>query len=125
MTKYDEIIRDQIDQGIVEKVTPSSVLANNEFYIPHKPVVRETAESSKVRVVYDASAKAYEEAPSLNDCLETGPPLQNLLWSVLTRNRFYPIAVAGDLKQAFLQVRVKEEDRNALKFHWLKDTDTK
>jgi hypothetical protein len=125
MTKYDEIIRDQIDQGIVEKVTPSSVPANNEFYIPHKPVVRETAESSKVRVVYDASANAYEKAPSLNDCLETGPPLQNLLWSVLTRNRFYPIAVAGDLKQAFLQVRVKEEDRNALKFHWLKDTDTK
>jgi hypothetical protein len=116
MTKYDEIIQDQIYQGIVEKVTPSSVPANNEFYIPHKPVVRETAESSKVRVVYDTSAKAYEKAPSLNDCLET---------SVLTQNRFYPIAVAGDLKQAFLQVRVKEEGRNALKFHWLKDTDTK
>jgi hypothetical protein len=29
---------------------------------------------------------------------------QNFLWNVLVRNRFHPVAVAGDLKQAFLQV---------------------
>ena len=75
--------------------------------------------------MYDASAKVSDKAPSRNDCLETGPPLQNHLWSVLTRNRFYPIAVVGDLRQAFLQVRVKEEDRNALKFHWLENIRSK
>ena len=31
------------------------------------------------------------------------------------------MAVAGDIKQAFLQVRIKELDRDALRFHWLKD----
>ena len=83
------------------------------------------AESTKIRIVYDASARANEKAPSLNDCLETGPPLQNKLWSVLMRNRFQSVALAGDLKQAFLQVRIREEDKDVMQFHWLKDLHTK
>ena len=66
--KYDEIIKDQLAKRIVEKA-PSEA-NGKEFYIPHKPVVRESAESTKVRIVYDASARAYGEAPSLNECLE-------------------------------------------------------
>lgn len=95
-----------------------------EFYIPHKPVIRESAESTKLRIVFDASAKANEKSPSLNDCLETGSALQNLLWDVLVRNRLKPIALAGDLKQAFLQVRIRRENRDALRFHWLKNKAT-
>ncbi|XP_068739951.1 uncharacterized protein [Montipora capricornis] len=123
LEKYDEIIRDQLAQGIVESAEGEP--EGKEFYIPHKPVVRETAESTKIRIVYDASARAYHQAPSLNDCLETGPPLQNKLWSVLTRNRFHPVALAGDLRQAFLQVRIREEDRDAMRFHWLRDLESK
>ena len=40
------------------------------------------------------------------------------------RNRLKPIALAGDLKQAFLQVRIRMEDRDALRFHWLKNKAT-
>ena len=39
------------------------------------------------------------------------------------RNRFKPVALAGDLKQAFLQIRIKEEDRDAMRFHWIRDKD--
>lgn len=39
-------------------------------------VVREDAETKKFRVVYDASVRAQEKAPSLNDCPHAGPPLQ-------------------------------------------------
>ena len=87
--------------------------------------VRETAESTKIRIVYDASARANLKALSLNDCLETGPPLQNKLWSVLVRNRFQPVALSGDPTQAFLQVKIREEDRDVVRFHWLKDLATK
>ena len=34
-------------------------------------------------------------------------------------NRFLPVALAGDLKQAFLQVRRREEDRDVMRFHWV------
>lgn len=104
LERYDSVIQDQLAQGIVEHV--KSEAEGREFYIPHKPVVRETAESNKLRIVYDASERASEKAPSLNECLEIGPPTQNQLWSDLVRNRFHPVAISGDLKQAFLQVRI-------------------
>ena len=103
-------------KGVVERAEESSV-NGREFYIPHKPVVRATAESTKLRIVYGASARAFNSAPSFNDCLYTGPPLQYKLWSVLVRGRFNPVAITGDLQKAFLQVRVKEIDRDAMRFH--------
>ena len=72
-------------------------------------------------IVCDASAKATHgslSTRSLNDYLETGTPLQNV-WSMLVRNPLKPFAVYGDLKEAFLQVLIKEEDCDALRFHWI------
>ena len=46
-------------------------------YLPHRPVVCENVESTKVGIVYDRSAKASSSIISLNNCLETEPPLQN------------------------------------------------
>ena len=40
-------------------------------------------------------------------------------------NRFHAVAIAGDLKQAFLQVRIREHERDALRFHCLKDLQSK
>ena len=32
-----------------------------------------------------------------------------------------PAALTGDMKQAFLQVRIREDDGDALRFHWIND----
>ena len=48
-------------------------------------------------------------------------PLQNQLLSVLVRNQFHPGALADDLKQAFLQVCISENNCDAMRFHWLDD----
>ena len=113
--KYDNIIKEQLAEGIIERVT--SQPNGKEYYIPHKPVIRENAESTKMRIVYDASAIANCSSPSLNECLETGPALQNPLWSVLVRNRFFPVALYGGIEQPFLKVHNKDEDRDTLRFH--------
>ena len=39
------------------------------------------------------------------------------------RNRLKPIALSADLKQAFLQVVIRADDRDALRFHWIKNKD--
>ena len=114
--KYAEVIEQQKSEGIVE--TAPEPPTGKEFYIPHKSVIRTEAESTKLRIVYDASARENSQAPSLNDCLYAGPPLQNRLWNVLVRMRFHPVAMTGDIKQAFLQVRIKKEERDSLRFHW-------
>ena len=47
------------------------------FYLAERPVIRESAETAKVRIVYDASAKPCQTSTSLNECQETGPPSQH------------------------------------------------
>ena len=113
-----EMIEQQRAAGVVESAETPAV--GREYYIPHKPVVRAEAESTKPRIVHDASARAYGGAPSMNECLYVGPPLKNKLWDVLVRRRFNAVAITGDLQiKAFLQVRVqREDDRDAMRFHW-------
>jgi hypothetical protein len=110
--QYDSIIRDQLASGIIEEAP--DIPHGKEFYIPHKCVIRKSAESTKMRIVYDASARDSSDAPTLNDCLYTGPALQNKLWDVLVQQRSFPVLVSGDIKQAFLQIRVRECERDAL-----------
>ena len=87
------MIREQLKEGVVEQA-PVEV-TGREFFLTHRAVVRRNAETTKLRVVYNASERAQEKAPSLNDCLHAGPPLQNTLWSVVVRNRFHPLVVAS------------------------------
>ena len=76
--------------------------------MPHRADVREEAETTKLRIVYDASTRLHSNALSLNECLHSGAPLQNKLWSVLIRNRFHTIAVAG--RKTFVQVQIHETE---------------
>ena len=118
-TEYDSIIREQLNEGIVERAR--EVPSTKEFYIPHKAVVKESAESTKTRIVYDASAKASADVPSLNECLNPGPSLQNKLWDVLVQQRAYPVVVTADIRKAFLPIRIRESERDSLRFHWQKE----
>ena len=70
---YDDVIREQLAEGVVERAPDKA--SGREFYLPHRAVVREGAETTKLRVVYDASARDHETAPPLNECLHAGPPL--------------------------------------------------
>ena len=119
---YDTIIQEQLAEGVIEKA-PEKVVGR-ECYVPHRAVIRDEAEGTKMRIVYDCSAKADRNSPSLNDCLDPGPPLQNKLWNVLVRGRFHPVCLTGDIRKAFLQVRIRDGDRDALRFHWLKSLDS-
>ena len=114
--EYDQIIREQKQQGIIEDCPFEPT--GTEFHIPHKPVIRKEAVRTKLRVVYDASARVHASAPSLNECIYPGPPLQNKLWDVLVRQCFHPVAIFSDIRKAFLQIRIKENEREALRFHW-------
>ena len=50
------VIIDQLDKGIIE-VVPEGDKATKVSYLPHQPVVCEQVETTKVKVVYDASCK--------------------------------------------------------------------
>ena len=66
LDEYDRIIQDQLEQGNVERVTDEPH-GEREFHLPHKPVAREAAESTKMRIVFDASAKVEQTSPSFSE----------------------------------------------------------
>ena len=123
LEEYNEIMREQLTTGVIEHV-PESPSGNIVHYVPHQPVIREKAESTKMRIVYDCSSKANDKVPSLNDCLETGPSLQPLLFDILVRNRFRRYCVTGDVKKAFLQIMIQRYDRNAQRVLWYDDLES-
>ena len=87
--------------------------------------MRKAAQTTKVRIVYDASAKSSSKNVSLNECLETGTLLQNLIWDILTKSRFRPILLRGDIEKAFLQIRIREFERDVLRFQWVNSLESK
>ena len=67
-------------------------------------------------MVFDASAKPHPLANNVNECMNTGPSLQPLLWDILIRARMSSNLVLPDIQKAFLQIGVREEDRDAFWF---------
>ena len=115
---YNQVIRDQLLNNMIEKTSQNQSENPKEFFLPHRPVIRQNAESTKLRVVYDASAKS-DSGYSLNDCLEKRPSLQNKLWDILMRTRFRSVVLCADIEKTFLQIRIKDKTRESLKFHWV------
>ena len=106
--------------NVIVKVSENQSENPKEFFLPHRPVNRQNAESTKLREAYDPAAKS-ESGYSLNDCLEKGPSLQNKLWDILIRTTFRLVILCADIEKAFLQIRIKEKERESLKFHWIEN----
>ena len=117
--EYDAIIQDQLKRGIVEVVEDLKDTPKMTHYLPHHAVIRQDKKTTKVRVVYDASARS--SGPSLNDCLHTGPKFNQRILEILLRFRSYPIALVADIEKAFLMISIAPKDREVLRFLWLKD----
>ena len=116
---YTEQILGFIEDGLVS-IVEGHPDGHPERYIPHRPVIREGSATTKTRIVGDASARD-GKGPSLNDCLEAGANLYPELYAVLLRFRQHPITFTGDIVKAFLQIEIAEEDRNVVRFLWIKN----
>lgn len=80
------------------------------YFLPHHAVVKNTSTTTRLRVVFDASAKT-TSGVSLNDTLLTGPVVQQDLFSIVTRFRLHNIVFTADIEKMFRQVFIREDDR--------------
>ena len=116
---YGDIIADQVKRGFIEMVREGEVPYNCHF-IPHHAVKKQSA-TTPVRIVYDCSCRQSPHHPSLNDCLQTGPPFLVDLCTLLLRFRSHRIALVTDIEKAFLHVQLAEKDRSFTHFLWLSE----
>lgn len=115
LDSYHSVFVDYAKQGMIEsaRMTDSNVVR----FLPHRPVVRSEKATTKIRPVFDASASD-DEGMSLNGMLLPGPNLLPDLFHVLVRFRAYPVSLIADIEKAFLQIGIRNEDRDALRFLW-------
>jgi len=73
---------------------------SSTFYLPIHGVKKERRSSTKLRVVFDASAKS-SNGVSLNDTLLPGPSLYPLLMKVLIHFRQHNFGLTADISKMF------------------------
>lgn len=104
--------------GIIERVAaPRDQI---KHYLPHHPVFKANSQTTKIRPVFNASAKTLNGA-SLNDCLSSGPNLLEKIPPLLVKFRLNKLGVTADVRKAFLQLQLPEGDRQYLGFLWWED----
>ncbi|XP_055932029.1 uncharacterized protein LOC129962308 [Argiope bruennichi] len=113
---YGAVFKEWLEEDIIEEVTKDEVNLP-AHYLPHRPVLKQNS-TTKIRPVFDASARQ-KGAPCLNDCLETGVNLIELIPNILYRFRLEKIGVIADIRKAFLQVCLSPSDKDFLRSLWI------
>ena len=114
--RYSCALEEMETSGVIMEVPPEELDSPHlTYYMPHRPVVKESSSTTKVRPVFDASACGYNGV-SLNDCMHTGPQLIPSLVDILIRFRRCFVGLTADIQKAFLQIRVRAQDQDVHRF---------
>ena len=110
----------QIDKLLVsdfiEEVLPDAKVGDILHYLPHRGVVKEDSKTTSLRVVMDASCRSNASSLCLNDTLYTGPNMTVTIAQLLLRFRLHKYGAVGDIEKAFLQLIIRTQDKDALRF---------
>ena len=121
---YNHVLQEQLQAGIIEVAPPEVDRSTHRLhYLPHHPVLSPGSTTTKLRIVYDGSAKTINTNNSLNECLYRGPVLLQDLTGILLRFRLQRVAITADIEKAFLQLSLRPPDRDVTRFLWVKDID--
>ncbi|XP_066595071.1 uncharacterized protein [Prorops nasuta] len=112
--EYTRIVDEYISLG---HMSLTKVNKGSEYFMPHHAVIKQNSQTTKVRIVFDASAKV-SGGKSLNDLLLTGPTIQEPLTTHLIRFRTYAYVITADIEKMYRQVRVHQDDRKYQRILW-------
>lgn len=91
------------------EVVDSKDFSRIGYFIPHSCVIKPDSTSTKLRVVFDASAKS-SNGYSLNDLQLSEPAAQRDLFELLLDFRCHDKVVTADIAKMYRQVNVHEQD---------------
>ena len=115
---FQKVVREYLELGHAEKVPQSALTSNHEhYYLPMHGVTKASSKSTKLRVVFDASAKITNHL-SLNDILATGPTLHPTLETILLQFCLHSIALSADISKMYRAVHLNPNDRDLHRFLW-------
>ncbi|XP_076298362.1 uncharacterized protein LOC143217705 [Lasioglossum baleicum] len=105
--RYTEFIREYVTLG---HMTQLSSIDKTRTFIPHRAVLREESQTTKLRVVFNASHKT-SSGYSINDLLHTGPKLQQDITRIILNWRLHEFVLVAHIEKMFRQIVVHSQDR--------------
>lgn len=89
----------------------SSTVIGPKYYLPHHPVFKANSTTTKLRVMFDGSART-KTGISLNDVLLRGPKVQPDIFHILLSFCIHQVAITADVEKMYRQVVITPEDRD-------------
>jgi len=122
--QYVQFMKEYLDMGHMERLREESNVSRGVFYLPHHPVLKLSSLTTKLRVVFDASAKSTSNR-SLNDVLMCGPTVQDDLCAILMRFRKHQVVITADVEKMFRQIKIDPRDQDFQRILWRPEPDVK
>ncbi|XP_055530241.1 uncharacterized protein LOC129721560 isoform X1 [Wyeomyia smithii] len=114
--QYHAFMKEYLAMGHMRLLTQAEQLEESKglerprvYYLPHHAVVKESSFTTRVRVVFDASART-DSGYSLNNILLKGPQIQDDLFILLIRFRKHEVALVGDVEKMYRQILLDTKD---------------
>ena len=103
--QYKDSINEFKSLGHLEKVSDEEINngCQNHFYLPHHAVLKEPSTTTKLRVVFDGSAKTSRGTSVINIFLVC-PTLQPDIFDLIIRFRQYVIGMTADVAKMYRQI---------------------
>jgi len=120
LNDYSQVFKNQVKEGILERININPHELNNFTFVPHRPVIRKDQQvTTKIRPVLNCSFTPSKEIPSLNSSVFCGVNMFNSLLRLIMYFRTNEFVVISDIKNAFLSIYLKEEqDKNHFCLIW-------
>ena len=124
LLQFQAVMQEYLDLGHAQPISlkkhqPTAGI----YYMPIHAVFKESSTTTKVRAVFDASAKTTNQK-SLNDLLAVGPTLHPTLDQILLVFRSYAVVISGDITKMYREVLLHPEDRPLHRFIWRPNEDS-
>ncbi|XP_055590366.1 uncharacterized protein LOC129742489 [Uranotaenia lowii] len=110
---YCAFMAEYIELGHCKIVDPS----DDGFYLPHHAILKPSSSTTKLRTVFDASAKS-TSGLSLNDTLMIGPTIQDPLLFIILRFRTHRYVFTGDISKMYRKINIHPEHTKYQRVLW-------
>ena len=119
--EVNEVVKEYFELGHAEPVPRSDMNkpVDQVLHLPIHAVYKQSSSTTKIRAVFDASAKS-TTGTSSNDLLLVGPTIHPPLIDVLLRFRMHRVALTADVSKMYrnIKLHVSTNDRDLHRFVW-------
>ncbi len=114
---FEKVVLEYLELDHAETIPPEDMSkpATDTNYLPVHGVAKDTSTTTKLRAVFDASAKT-ASGTSFNDTLLPGPNQYPLLTTTLTKFRRHKVATSANISKMFREVVLHPDERDYHRF---------